>query len=273
MSQTFMPMPKTERQWKELSGQFENKWDFPHCCGAIDGKHIMMIAPPRSGSLFYNYKSTYSIVLLALVDANLKFIMVDIGAYGMNNDAGIFRASKFGKAIADDKLNLPADSCLEKAEHYGPLPYLFVGDEAFPLSRRMLRPFGGRGHNEKERIFNYRLSRARRIVENAFGVLASRWRVFHTKIAVMPRVCVKIVQAACILHNFLQRTSTPLELASVESEPEPVCGAFKDLTRAKGHRQLSAGNEVRDVLAEYFIREGELEWQYNKIRLGQFTKQ
>ena len=116
MSHTFMPMPKTERQWKELSGQFENKWDFPHCCGAINGKHIMMIAPPRSGSLFYNYKSTYSIVLLALVDANLKFIMVDIGAYGMNNDAGIFRASKFGKAIAYDKLNLPADSCLEKAE-------------------------------------------------------------------------------------------------------------------------------------------------------------
>ena len=95
----------------------------------------MMIALPRSGSLFYNYKSTCSIVLLALVDTNLKFIMVDIGAYGMmNNDAGIFRASKFGKAIADDKLNLPADSSLEKAEHYGPLLYLFVGDEAFPLS-------------------------------------------------------------------------------------------------------------------------------------------
>ena len=75
-------MPTTEDEWKAVANSFAEKWGFPHCLGAIDGKHIVIRKPAGSGSYYYNYKKSFSIVLMALVNADCEFLMVDVGANG-----------------------------------------------------------------------------------------------------------------------------------------------------------------------------------------------
>ena len=62
-----------------------------HMNTAIVGKHVRIQAPPQSGSQYCYYKGYYSIIMLAVVDANYKFMYVDVGSYGADSDAGIFR--------------------------------------------------------------------------------------------------------------------------------------------------------------------------------------
>ena len=83
------------------------KWNFPNCIGALDRKHIVNQAPHNSGSLFFNYKGTFSLVLMALVDTDYRFVFVDIGDYGSNADGAVFKNSTFGEAFINGQLNVP----------------------------------------------------------------------------------------------------------------------------------------------------------------------
>jgi hypothetical protein len=97
-------------------------------------------APPNSGSKFFNYKHSFSDVLLALVDARYKFTVVDIGSYGRNSDGETFAHSKLGKylethlGIPEDK-QLPGTSCLA--------PHVIADDDACPLKTNLMRPYPG----------------------------------------------------------------------------------------------------------------------------------
>ena len=76
----YIPVP-TEDKWKSIADEFYRRCNFPNCIGAIDDKHVMVQCPFISGSLFYNYKSYFSIVLLAVASTDYRFVMVDVGAY------------------------------------------------------------------------------------------------------------------------------------------------------------------------------------------------
>ncbi|XP_031351048.1 uncharacterized protein LOC116176561 [Photinus pyralis] len=103
-----------------------------------------------------------------------------IGSYGSQSDGGIMNASLFGKDLLNCTLDLPDDSPLPGSNV--PVPFYLVGDEAFPLRPNLMRPYSKQRNgpmDQTELIFNYRLSRCRRIIENTFGILVSRFRIFH----------------------------------------------------------------------------------------------
>lgn len=93
---------------------------------------------------------------------------------GSESDGGIFARSTFGKLFEQQNFDLPPATKLNDVD----FPYFLVADEAFPLKDYIMRSYPGKSLTNAQRIFNYRLSRARRIIENTFGILVSRWRVF-----------------------------------------------------------------------------------------------
>ena len=85
-----MQCPTLPDDWLLVESVFSWRWYFPHALGALDGRHIPIRCPQGGGSLFHNCKGFHSIVLLALVDADYKFLWVDVGAAGSTSDAQIF---------------------------------------------------------------------------------------------------------------------------------------------------------------------------------------
>ena len=160
-----------------------------------------MQAPSRSSSFFFNYKKSHSIVLMAICDANYEFTLVDIGDTGRNSDGGVFRNSKMGIAFESKLLHIPEPS--EPTDSSIKLPYVLIRDKAFPLKNYLMKPYPKEILSLKERIYNYRLSCAHKIIENAFGILAARCRIFRKPIIAKEKVVINVAKAATALHNYL----------------------------------------------------------------------
>jgi len=128
-------MPTSSEEWLEIEQSWNEIWNFPHCVGALDGKHIVLQSPINSGSEYINYKGTFSIVLMALVDANYCFTFADIGCQGRISDGGVFRNTILYQKIEENKLMLPPNQPLPSKTL--PIPYVIVADDAFALSQNL----------------------------------------------------------------------------------------------------------------------------------------
>lgn len=186
-----LQMPSYD-EWKLIETGFRTKWNFPNCIGALDGKHVNIFAPDNTSD-YFNYKGDHSIVMLALVDDKYCFSYVDIGTNGRASDGGVFARSSLGQALESHSLSIPEQSVI-------------VGNAAFPLKPYLMKPYATTP-TQRENIFNYRLSKARRISENAFGILVTRFRVFLKTIQMTPSKVDNITWAAISLHNWLIKTS------------------------------------------------------------------
>lgn len=258
----------------QIANGFEHHWNFPHCVGAIDGKHIILQAPFNTESEFFNYKKSFSIVLMAVVDSEYCFTFVDVGAQGRMNDAGVYASTLLYRRIVRNELLLPPMEPLLGRQK--PVPYVFVGDDAFPISRSLLKPYPGTHvKNSMERIFNYRLCRARRIVENVFGILASVFRVLRPPMLLEPEKAASICMTCTLLHNFLRKSKTsrnrytPIGTFDTEVNGQVIYGAWRKDNNMNSLTALpktprKPSQEAKDIqkeFAQYFISNGAIEWQ------------
>lgn len=109
----------------------------------------------------------------------------------------------FYEQLVSGNLKIPLSSKLLYNDKI--LPHIFIGDETFAMRPDFLKPYPRDKLNKETRIFNYRLSRARRVVENAFEIMASRFRVLQTTINVNVSNIDTEVLTCCVLHNFLRK--------------------------------------------------------------------
>nr|CAI5852403.1 unnamed protein product [Callosobruchus analis] len=156
-----MPV-STEATFRQISDDFMQTWNFPRCIGAIDRKHIKIKAQQHSGSMYFNYKHHFYIVLQGVCDANCKLIMIDVGGYSKQSDGA---------------------------------------DAAYPLMTNLLKPYS-RNHLTLENLnFNQRLSRARKTIECTFGIMVAKWRLLSKPIETHEKTADDMIKAICILHN------------------------------------------------------------------------
>ncbi|XP_071492867.1 putative nuclease HARBI1 [Diadema antillarum] len=150
--------------------------------GAIDGKHIAIKKPKKSGSLYFNYKRFFSMVLLVVMDDNYSFLWCKVAANGSSSDAGVFNQSTLRRR-EDNTIGFPALHPLPGNDW--DFPYLMVGDDAFPLRKWLTKPYSSRCMTHKEKVMNYRTSQTRRVVESGFGLCAHWGRCLHQDVVLL----------------------------------------------------------------------------------------
>ncbi|KAK0401401.1 hypothetical protein QR680_015763 [Steinernema hermaphroditum] len=265
----YVRFPETSAEWNEVSKAFEEEWNFPHVLGAIDGKHIKIVKPPKSGSNFFNYKKFFSTVLLGVCNADYQFIYYDIGNYGHHHDSHVFESSSFGRGLRENRFQFPDASRLEGSQDI--IPYFFLGDCGFPLKPRLMKPFPGET-TERQSIFNSRLSRARRVIEDAFGILATRWRLLLKDIETSAKLSDSIVRACIHLHNYLSIDEPFRRRRRNHNGHDPEMFIEMRMDSAPVHpiRSQNPSNyakEVRENLSKYFEGSGSVPWQGTSSQL------
>lgn len=185
----------------------------------------------------------------------------------VDSDGGVFRNSDIGRCFEEGTFKLPN---AKPVEINGPaLPYVLLADEAFPLTTYMMRPYARSSKLDlRKKVFNYRLSRARRVVESAFGILAARWRIYRRSIIADVANVIKIVQATVALHNFIIITEEKLlpksTYAHVTPEDRNVISEGLCSLPVNRSRFNNSGIEIRNAFSEFFVSSGALPFQWEK---------
>lgn len=278
--------------WREISEEYEIHCNFPNCVGCLDGIHIAVTCPPHSGSLFFNYKKFYSFVLLAVCDSLKRFTIISLGHFGKFNfsrymdpffitrticlfhflgtlsDSSIFLKTKFYEDLIAGNLNLPESKRLPNSNLK--TPFVFLGDEIFPTITNLMTPYPRRHHlSYFEKIFNYRLSRARWTIECSFGELVSKFTILKTTLNMSLKNSKILVGSVVCLHNFIIAENLENSIGAKEMfHYDPVFN--KNFRQNNEHcntpllnrnQHLTNGVYNRRIFTKYFVNEGSVPWQ------------
>ena len=194
--------------------------------------------------------------------------------HGAASDGGVFGKCSLRKRIEDGTIGFPPSKALPGDSE--PLPHFIIADDAFPLKDWLMKPFPNRQMTREERLFNYRLSRARRVVENAFGILSHRFRVLMSPMLIYPNNAVTVIMACCVLHNLIRKTH-PQRIYNLADREDPIThqiipGAWRSgealtaLETLRGNNVTKAAKAQRSYLMEYYTSDiGRVPWQDNMI--------
>lgn len=198
----------------------------------------MIHAQAGSGSQFFSYKGTFSVVLLAVVDADYCFMPVF--SHSLNLERSWKRANYKCHYLHRDPLT--------------ELKHVIVGDEGFPLKKYLMRPYPDRDLDKAKTIFNYWLSRARRVSENAFGILTACWRLYQRRIHLSPDNVDNVIKATCILHNYLRMTRAEDEPFSWKPAHPMEFGVLENVSKTHmgANRGSQEAYDVKDKFKIYF---------------------
>lgn len=262
--QRHLPVPD-QKKFEEIAAGFHERWNFIHAVGCIDGKHIRIKCPKQSGTTYFNYKKFFSIVLQAVADYRCRFIFVDVGGYGKQSDGGTFSASTLSTFLENCHATLPQPSPVEGI--VTDMPFVMLGDDAYPLKTYLMKPYSKRHLSHEEKVFNYRLSRARRCVECAFGIMAAKWRLLGKCIETEIDKAERIVKCICLLHNIIIDreggdffSSAKLQDCLIES-PLQQSSSSRTFNRPSQQAQI-----IRDTFKSYFNGIGAVPWQNERVQ-------
>ncbi|KAK3926436.1 Protein ALP1-like, partial [Frankliniella fusca] len=262
----------TEERLSDNMDGFWEKGQSPNCFGALDGKHCVMQDQPNAEGAWYKYKGTYSMVLLAICDSAYKFTSVNIGGHGRQHDAGIWRQSDLRDRLENGRLPLPPPRLPPGTQVA--TPPAIVGDGAFPLRPYLMTPFRQpQIVSGAEVIYNYRLSRARRTIENAFGILSARWRVLRQSFIASENTARAIIQACVVLHNHLvlnQENLPPHQHWYIPPNLDNIPGMAENRlppVRGEAADQLDNAQGIRQELVDFFLGPGNAPcpWQWQHL--------
>ncbi|XP_045116898.1 uncharacterized protein LOC123507777 [Portunus trituberculatus] len=204
---------------------------------------------------------------MAVVNANYEFIYVDVGANGLSN-GDVWANSDLSRRLEEETAGLPDDQMLGNQRT---LPYVLVGDDAFPLRRHLMKPYPFQNQDDEQRIFSYRISRAHRIVENAFGNMVDKFKILHNAMQVEPSKMEKIVLAYTVLHNYLFRNNEASYSPVGSLDKENLDGTITASSWRNSQQLLSLdrltnttdeAENIRKEFTRYFCHEGAIPWQH-----------
>jgi len=196
---------------------------------------------------------------MALCDSNYCFVWVDIEGYGKDSDSGLYKESTLYNKLTEKKLDIPDPKPLIIDNEDTKVPYVIVADEAFGMTENLMRPYGGKMLSYEKKMFNYRLTLARRYVECTFGIMCSKWRILHRPLDVKIDFAETIVKAICALHNYVRVRD------GFNYEDTLYTPPLSNLSSTYTGRHVRDADTIRNKFTNYFTNEGKLEWQDKMI--------
>ncbi|XP_044184341.1 protein ALP1-like [Acropora millepora] len=258
--------PRNEEEFREKILDMEDLRQFPCSWAVTDGCHIPLKRPVgglQANKEYHNFKNFYSIVLMGMVDARHRFVWASCGFPENSHDSIIIFQSTnlwseitYGQTIPDIGKDVEGDN----------VPPLILGDSAFPFRSWLMKPYTSAVLTPSQKYYNYRLSRARMSIEEAYGELKDRWRVLQRKCESAQEEVRDNTLACIVLHNIcIERGETLcrqideiVDTATNQRRPRDIIRHLLNMTNCHPVRDTCPqATRIRNVLTQKLWRENQ----------------